>query len=192
MSSRPQLFGLVLAGGRSSRMGKDKGLIEFYGKPQREYVFEILEKLCDNVFLSCKNDDNIPKKLNPLPDRLNMESPLNGIITAFQHKSDVAWLTVPVDMPLVDLSVLQYLIAHGTPSCTATCFLDSDGKHPEPLVTLWEPRAYPELLAFYNAGQSSPRKFLQQSNANIILPPSKDTLININSIEELKTFQKRS
>jgi molybdopterin-guanine dinucleotide biosynthesis protein A len=157
----PPIFGLVLAGGTSSRMGYDKGLVDFYGKPQREYVFEMLEGICQKVFLSCKRGNDIPAKLNPLPDSLEMESPLNGIMSAFQLKSDVAWLTVPVDMPLINKSVLEYLIAHRVNSCTATCFVDSDGQNPEPLVTLWEPVAYPELQKFHDGGQTSPRKFLQ-------------------------------
>jgi len=192
MNTHSEIFGLVLAGGQSNRMGYDKGLIQFYGKPQREHVFEMLGDICHRVFLSCKNDDTVPKKLNPLADRLDMEGPLNGIMTAFQFNSEVAWLTVPVDMPLIDLPVLQYLVAHRAPSRTATCFFDSDGQYPEPLVTLWEPIAYPELQKFHDAGQTSPRKFLQQTNANIVAPPSANILININSPEDLKNFQQRS
>jgi len=191
MSAPSAIFGLVLAGGKSSRMGRDKGLIEFYGKPHREYVFDMLGGICENVFLSCKHDKDIPEKLNPLADRLDMESPLNGIMSAFQLKSDVAWLTVPVDMPLIDVSVIQYLLAQRDPAYVATCFFDSDGQNPEPLVTLWETKAHPELLTFYNAGQTSPRKFLKEAKVNIIPPPSTNIFININSPEDLANFRKR-
>lgn len=189
MNSGSRIFGLVLAGGRSSRMGSDKGLINFHGVPQREHVFNLLSRFCENVYLSCKQDNDIPERLNPLPDKLDIESPLNGILSAFQLNSDCAWLTVPVDMPLIDESVIQYLIARRKPGCAATCFFDSDGKNPEPLVTLWEPTAYPELLTYYQGGQTSPRNFLQQHNTNIILPPAKNILTNINSPEDLKKFQ---
>ncbi len=183
-----QLFGLVLAGGNSSRMKKDKGLIAFYGKPQREYVFELLSKFCSEVFSSCKEINDIPSFLNPIPDQFNIESPLNGILTAFQKNSNVAWLTLPVDMPLIDAPTIQYLISHRSKDHVATCFFDSEGKNPEPLVTIWEPTAYVPLLEFYNSGKLSPRLFLKQSPVNTVKIPDSRALLNINSPEELLKF----
>ena len=192
MSTSSTIFGLVLAGGQSSRMGYDKGLIEFYGKPQREYVFDMLSNVCDGVFLSCKHDHDIPTKLNPLPDRFDLAGPLNGILTAFQQNSDCAWLTVPVDMPLIDQSVLEYLLRRRDTSRIATCFFDSDGVHPEPLVAVWEPCAYPLLKKSFEEGQDSPRKFLKQHRVHIHIIPAPDTsvFININSPTELEKFNR--
>jgi len=190
MSAPSAIFGLVLAGGQSSRMGHDKGLIEFYGKPQREYVFDMLCNVCDNVFLSCKQDHDIPEKLHPLPDRFDVAGPLNGILTAFQQNSDCAWLTVPVDMPLIDQSVLEYLLQRRDTSRIATCFFDSDGINPEPLVALWEPHAYPLLKKSFYDGQDSPRKFLKQHHAHLIAAPDTRILVNINSPEQLEKFNR--
>lgn len=183
------LFGLVLAGGKSSRMGVDKGLIEFYGVPQREYAFAMLTKFCQKVFLSCKSEKDIPKELNPLPDKFEIESPLNGILSAFHFNSRCAWLTVPVDMPLINEEVLRYLLQHRDPHKLATCFFDSDGENPEPLVALWETKAHPFLRAFYESGMTSPRNFLKQADVHMIAAPDSNILTNINSPEELKKFQ---
>jgi len=184
----PQLFGLVLAGGQSSRMGKDKGLIDFYGKPQREYIFELLSKFCVQVFTSCKENANIPFFLNPISDQFKIESPLNGILSAFQKRKDVAWLTLPVDMPLINSSSIEYLIFHRSKDHFATCFFDSEEKNPEPLFTIWEPKAYVALEKFYNSGKVSPRDFLKQSFVKIIKLPDVSVLLNINSPEELQKF----
>jgi molybdopterin-guanine dinucleotide biosynthesis protein A len=124
--------GLILAGGESSRMGSDKSLLNFHGRPQREYLFETLSKCCDQVFVSCNPQQQIPVSLNPLPDAFQLKSPLNGILTAFQYDHSCAWLTVPVDMPNIDLKTLEYLLAVRQPLKMATCFFDSDGKYPEP------------------------------------------------------------
>ncbi len=190
MSASSTIFGLVLAGGQSSRMGHDKGLIEFYGKPQREYVFDMLRNVCDDVFLSCKQDHDVPTKLNPLPDRFDLAGPLNGILTAFHQNSHCAWLTVPVDMPLIDQSVLEYLLQHRDTSGMATCFFDSDGVNPEPLVAVWEPHAYPLLEKGVMEGQDSPRKFLKQHRVHIIPAPDTRVFININSPAELERFNR--
>lgn len=191
MTEHNFLFGLVLAGGRSTRMKKDKGLVEFYGKPQREYMFELLKKFCDKVFTSCKTANDIPSSLNPMADQFNIESPLNGILTAFHSFSNVAWLTVPVDMPLIKADVIEYLISHRSENHLATCFFDSDGKNPEPLFTIWEHTASEPLLKFYASGKTSPRAFLKQSFVKIIKTPYPEILLNINSPEELQNFKNK-
>src|SRR5688572_25749176 len=101
--------GLVLAGGKSSRMGRDKSLIAFHGKPQRDHLFDLLSGVCSKVFVSCNATQQVPEQLNPLPDRFLIESPLNGILTALSHDPSVPWLVVAVDMPNVDLKLLNHL-----------------------------------------------------------------------------------
>jgi molybdopterin-guanine dinucleotide biosynthesis protein A len=184
-----KLNGLILAGGRSSRMGYDKSLIEYHAVSQREYLFEILTNFCDHVYTSCKKSESVPSHLNPLPDQFNLESPLNGILTAFSTHKDVAWLTVPIDMPNLDKTVLEYLIGERDQTKIATCFFDSDGEKPEPLLTLWEKHGYALMLDFYNAGNKSPREFLIQQDINVIEAPDKKYLININDPDDLKKFQ---
>jgi molybdopterin-guanine dinucleotide biosynthesis protein A len=183
------LNGLILAGGKSVRMGQDKSLIEYYDKAQREYLFTMLKTFCASVFISCKKTQSIPAHLNPLPDRHDFDSPLNGILTAFAHDAIAAWITVPVDMPLIDVEIISYLLKKRDASKVATCFFDSDGKKPEPLVAVWEPRAYPLLQKFQSAGKISPRDFLSQHDTNIIEIPDRNALANINNPEELKKFR---
>jgi molybdopterin-guanine dinucleotide biosynthesis protein A len=188
-NSAPSLFGLILAGGKSSRMGFDKGLIDYHGKPQRDYLHDLLGKYCDQVFTSCKTSNDLPSFCNPIADAFQIDSPLNGILSAFQFNNTAAWLTVPVDMPMIDDAVIQYLIDHRDASKTATCFFDSEGKKPEPLFTLWEPSVYKDLQQFYAEGKISPRDFLKQANVHIISVPDTQSLININSEEEWQQFK---
>jgi molybdenum cofactor guanylyltransferase len=184
-----RLNGLILAGGKSSRMGYDKSLIEYHSVSQREYLFQLLGNFCDLIYTSCKKSEAVPNHLNPLQDRYTLESPLNGILTAFSTHADVAWLTVPIDMPYIDRPAIEFLINKRDQTKVATCFFDSDGKKPEPLLTIWEKHAYPPMLAFFNDGNKSPREFLMREHANVIHAPDKKYLININEPEELKRFQ---
>jgi molybdopterin-guanine dinucleotide biosynthesis protein A len=178
------LNGLVLAGGFSRRMGVDKSLLVYHGKPQREYLSELLKKYCSKVFVSCRKEQHVPPGLNPLIDSLSIAGPLNGILSAFQHEK-TSWLTVAVDMPYVDETAIQMLIKGRDVKKMATCFFNKDTQQPEPLLTLWERDAHAHLLAFVEKGNISPRDFLKTHPIKMIDPPHGKTLLNFNSSDDI-------
>src|SRR6218665_2365826 len=102
---------------------------------------------CFNVYTSCRLGSDVPSLLNPLPDKMDIKSPLNGILSAFDFCSDCAWLTIAVDLPNVTREVLKDLVAQRNPQKLATCFYDSKAESVEPLLTIWEPGARPLLIA---------------------------------------------
>jgi molybdenum cofactor guanylyltransferase len=179
------LNGLVLSGGKSSRMGKDKGLIDFHGKPQREYLFDLLSSCANEVYTSLNASQTIPAHLNPLTDEFDFQSPINGILSALKKDSQKAWLVVAVDMPNVNEKVLHYLISQRDKTKTATCFYNKETALPEPLLTIWEPAAFPLLLDFVKSGKISPRDFLNTHQVKLINPPDQNVLVNINSPDQL-------
>jgi len=180
--------GLILAGGKSLRMGTDKSLINFHGKPQREYLFDLLNKVCSTVYTSYKEGTIVPEYLNPLTDQFEIESPLNGILSAFKLTSTTAWLTAPVDMPNIDLSIINYLLQHRNTDKLATCFTDSEGKDPEPLFTLWEPASFSFLKKYFETGGKGVKYFLLNHPVNIIPSPNPAMHLNINSAEDLQKY----
>ena len=161
-------------------MGSDKGLLNYNGKPQREYLFDLLGGSCAKVFTSCRKDQGVPSHLNPLVDHFHMPGPLNGILSAFAFSPQSSWLIVAVDMPFVGASALQLLTFHRNKSKMATCFFNPETQQPEPLLTLWEASAYPALLEFSKKGNISPREFLKTHPVRIIQPPDEKTLVNYN------------
>ena len=174
------VYGLVLAGGRSVRMGTDKGLLDYKGKPQREYLFDLLSGICERVFTSCRKEQNIPSSLNPITDKFDYDGPINGILSGIQSHADKAWLIIAVDMPFVDLPALEFLLKNRQKNKLATCFLHEPENFPEPLLTLWEPSAYPLLVAYASSGNISPKLFLESNAINAVKPPEKKVLSNIN------------
>jgi molybdenum cofactor guanylyltransferase len=180
------LYGLVLSGGKSTRMGRDKGLIDYNGKPQREYLFELLSVYADTVFTSCNASQDLPKHLNPLVDQFDLHSPLNGILSALKKAPDKAWLVVAVDMPNVDVHVLKNLMSQRDTTKIATCFFNRETSLPEPLLTIWEPSALQPLLTFVEGGKVSPRDFLSSHPVKMIHPEDGSILLNINSPDDLK------
>jgi molybdopterin-guanine dinucleotide biosynthesis protein A len=173
-------YGLILTGGQSTRMGSDKSLLQYTGKPQREHLHTLLSTLCANVFTSCRKDQEVPAALNPLCDYYTFPGPINGILTAFRAHPEVCWLIVAVDMPFIDEPALQVLWQGRNQQKLATCFLHSPENFPEPLLTVWEPKAFPLLLDFAQDGNISPRAFLEQSDVQTLKAPNKQILLNIN------------
>lgn len=174
------LNGLVLTGGFSTRMGRDKSLLVYNGLPQREFMFDLLTKCCHNVYTSCRKEQQVPDRLHPLVDRYEMRSPLNGILSAFDHTPSASWLVVAVDMPFITSSALEFLISQRAPDKLATCFFNPETNLPEPLLTLWESHAHSPLTAFAAQGNISPREFLRTHPVNVIFPPDLKILQNIN------------
>ncbi|MBX2940825.1 MAG: molybdenum cofactor guanylyltransferase [Cyclobacteriaceae bacterium] len=181
----PALYGLVLEGGLSSRMGKSKAHLTYHNLPQRDHVFELLKKVCVSVYYSANSQ--APVDDQTIVDAYPFQGPLNGILSAFNHKPGVAWLTVPVDMPLVNEAIIRFLIDHRDADKVATCFYDSDGKFPEPLLTIWEPNNT-SLDAFYAKGRISPREFLMTANTKLLQIPDQNALRNVNTPEDFDDF----
>lgn len=186
----PPLYGLVLAGGKSQRMGQDKGAMEYHGQPQREYMADLLAELCEEVHLSVRPGQSVESQYNVLEDSFLGLGPLGGLLSAFREKPDAAWLVVACDLPLLDQAALQELVAARHSSALATAFQSPVNEFPEPLVAIWEPRAYRVALEFLAQGYSCPRKVLINSEVALIDAQRPQTLMNVNRPEEYEKVQK--
>src|SRR5688572_9048807 len=162
-------------------MGSDKALISYHGMSQREFLFETLKTVCDEVYTSCLAGQEVPEKLNPLRDQFNIQGPMNGVLTALNKSPDRAWIIVAVDMPHISATTFHELISNRSNEKVATCFFNEAERFPEPLITLWEPKALPLLMKFWRAGRVSPRDFLKENDVQLILPSDRRVLLNINT-----------
>lgn len=182
----PPLFGLILAGGKSQRMGEDKGAIEYHGKAQREYEADLSSKYCHQTFISCRKnqDDLIESKYQKIYDTFEGLGPYGGILSAFRAHPNHAWLTLACDLPFLNKNTLKQLIDNRNPTKLATCFHNPETAFPEPLITIWEPRAYPVLLEFLSQGYSCPRKVLINTDIEELKINDTSQLVNANNMEE--------
>lgn len=181
-----KLYGLVLAGGQSTRMGRDKSTMYWHGKEQRYYIADLLQQYCDDVFISCREEQQqeIDGQYKTIVDSVDGKGPMAGILSAFEQYNDVAWLVVACDLPLVDAQTLQQLIARRDVSKTATTYKSPHDGLPEPLITIWEPKSKMVLEEFREKGHNCPRKALINSNTLIIDVPDEHALMNANTPED--------
>lgn len=183
-----ELYGLVLAGGKSVRMGHDKGIIKWHGVEQRHYITDILRDICTDVFISCRTEqqNEIDTRYNVLADAYEGAGPLNGILSAFKSNPNIAWLVTACDLPLLDTATLKYLIQHRNTTSIATTFESPFDQLPEPLITIWEPASYSILLSYFADGITCPRKVLIRNSerVTILKAPNPDALMNANTPED--------
>ncbi|MBT8297765.1 MAG: NTP transferase domain-containing protein [Maribacter sp.] len=184
-----KIYGLVLSGGKSTRMGKDKGLIAYHGKPQREYLYNLLEKVCSKTFMSIREEQlgGIPSTFRTIIDDDVFRGPFNGILSAHKKYPDVAWLVLACDLPLIDEKSLRDLIKARKGSASATAFAQKENPLPEPLCAIWEPSALTAAIPYLESGNGScPRKFLIRNDAHLVFPENAQVLMNANSEVEFK------
>jgi molybdopterin-guanine dinucleotide biosynthesis protein A len=189
MTSIAKLYGLVLSGGKSTRMGTDKGLIQYHGVPQREYLYNLLNQVCEDTFISLREEQEaaLTKEMQSIIDLNEFRGPYNGLLSAHKKYPDAAWLVLACDLPLIDLDALKELISQRDITKQATAFALKENPLPEPLCAIWEPHAFVNSLSYLESGVGTcPRKFLINHDTKLVFPENENVLLNANSEEEYK------
>ncbi len=187
MTSIAKLYGLVLSGGKSTRMGTDKGLIEYHGRPQREHLYGLLNEACDATYISLREDQEVktPFGFATIADEDVFRGPFNGILSAHNKHPGVAWLVLACDLPLIDLEAIVQLVSERDPKKYATTFSATENPLPEPVCAIWEPQALQKAIAYLEAGNGTcPRKFLINNDTKLVFPKNKNAIVNTNSKED--------
>jgi molybdopterin-guanine dinucleotide biosynthesis protein A len=186
------LYGLILSGGKSSRMGTDKALLEYHGLPQRDLLYQMVAQVCEHTFLSMREEQLVDLK-QPFPyilDKNEYKGPFNGLLSAHATYPTVAWLVFACDLPLLDQEAIAQLVRERDPHKDATSFATRQTGLPEPLAAIWEPRGLKKAIDYlYGAQSSCPRKFLINADTKIIFPENDRVLMNANSMEDFKRIQ---
>jgi molybdenum cofactor guanylyltransferase len=188
----PNVVGLVLAGGESRRMGRDKAALEFAGQSQLERTMELLARHLPEVFVSVRDSQRhdplrarFPQVIDaPAPADSELAGPIAGVLGAFALRPDHAWLVVACDLPLLDDAAVSSLLAGRDPTAVATAYASAHDGLPEPLCAIWEPAAASKLAAHAVGGNRCPRKFLLRNGA-ALLPARESVSVNVNTPAEL-------
>ncbi|PHI18895.1 hypothetical protein CEQ90_15755 [Lewinellaceae bacterium SD302] len=180
----PVLKALILAGGKSSRMGQDKAeLVYRNGISESERLTEICRELGLEVHHSVQTTD--PGAIVPqIGDRFLGLGPLGAIASAFLHEPDTAWLVLACDLPLLEKADLATLLAKRDSRKYATALRGASRPFPEPLIAIYEPRAYERILRFLSLGYACPRKVLINSDIATLSVRNEQPLTNANTPEE--------
>ncbi len=196
------LTGVVLAGGRSTRMGSNKALIKIKGKEMLSWVVEGLNPLVSEIIVVAKDESAqssyrkiVPHSVKVFTDIMELDGPLVGMYTAFlECKSDYAYVH-PIDSPVINKGVVQYL------------FQKAEGY--DASIVKWEDGTIEPMHAVYNVRASlagaklaldhedSSAKVLANRLENVNYIPVDDlrkfddklvSLLNVNTPQELDSI----
>jgi molybdopterin-guanine dinucleotide biosynthesis protein A len=190
MTAAPPVYGLILAGGASTRMQRDKAALVYAGRSQLDRAFEMVGRNVAKVFVSVRAAQATDPTRAGRPlivDSLTLGEdggPIIGIRSAFAAFPDVAWLVLACDLPFLSDAALEQLLAERDPTRLATAYLSTHDGLPEPLCAVWEPAAAAALAAHQQSGRRCPRKFLIHHPVKLLEPRDRRALDNVNTPEE--------
>lgn len=182
------LKALIMAGGRSIRMGKDKTRLTYHREEQFLHLKHVLDGLGIPAIHSCRQDQVeyfTSQGCEVIVDRVSDLGPLGGIVSAFMREPETAWLVLACDLPLLDAEVINELIQNRDHFSVATAFVSPHDRFPEPLIAIWEPKSYPIAMKFISEGYSCPRKVLINSASTLIVSKSPEKLANVNTVDDI-------
>jgi len=190
MNAVAPLYGLVLAGGASTRMGQDKATLAYHGRAQLQWAYELLTGVCERSYVSVRPDQRDEPTRASLPQIVDTQpgiGPMAGISAALAAHPRAAWLILACDLPFLSRDTLAHLIAHRDTSRIATAYRSTHDQLPEPLCAIWEPQSREAVNNWIAIGKQCPRKLLINSDAALLDQPDARSLDNINTPDEFST-----
>jgi len=195
-----ELNGLILVGGKSRRMGKDKSSLKVGGKLLLEQTSKLLQTYCKDVFVSCRSEQDNEEHLKNMPkifDSAGEIGPLGGIISALDElKSDI--FVVACDLPNLNTQIMDSIFKqyNKNTNTNAITFFNTQRGHIEPLCSIYKYEIIDDLKAKANEGVYCPNKILNtlQNVTKLDLKSEAElsTLANMNTPQDFLELTKES
>jgi molybdopterin-guanine dinucleotide biosynthesis protein A len=190
----PVLAGLVLAGGRSSRFGSDKGAARIAGVSLLDRTVALLAAVVAPVYVAVRSDqldDPLRRSHQLIVDEQAEIGPAAALLSAHRRFPETAWFVIACDMPRLTAEALRRLHEARDARAAATAYRSSVSGNPEPLCAIYEPAT---LAAFrrlvLSGGNPSPLAFLvsllAQDAVKLLQPDSPGLLTNVNTPAEFE------
>ncbi|MGH1386931.1 molybdenum cofactor guanylyltransferase [Kordia sp.] len=164
-ATKKQITGIILAGGKSKRMGSDKGFILYNGKPFIQHSIDALEPLVTEIIIVSNNKEYDVFKKKRVVDIIPDAGPLAGLYTGLQHATTEDNLVLSCDIPLINTTILKELINHST-EADIVQVQSQDRKMP--LIALYKKKCKDQCLSLLEQGERRLRVLIEKSNTKTI------------------------
>ena len=189
MKKSKTITGIILAGGKSSRMGKDKGFLKLKGETFMNHIIKALKPIVGDIIIVSNNSDYDVFKLKRVGDIMEDSGPLAGWYTGLFYSETENNIVLSCDVPLINTLVLEKLIENIT-SETDVIQCESQGKT-MPLVSMYKKHCMHPILNLLQAGERRLQFAIKGLEVRTIKldPELEKTVRNINTIEDLKEIK---
>lgn len=191
-TSPPPLLGLVLAGGRSERLARDKAAVRIDGVVLLDRAVNLLAGVTPDVCVAVRPDqvdDAVRRRHRLITDPQPGLGPAGGLLAAHLDRPDAAWLVLACDMPAIDAAHVGALVARRDPARAGVAWRNPLDGLPEPLCALYEPATLARLAGQVAAGRSvSPRALLAGADVLLLESEPSTAFSSINTPADLARF----
>ncbi len=187
MSLEKNITGIILAGGKSSRMGSEKGLLWLEGKPFIQHIVEALQPVAKEIIIVSSNSEYDTFGLKRIEDIIPECGPIAGLHAGLTNSKTEDNLVVSCDVPLITTSLLRKLLPYKNIDYDVVQF-EAEGKT-IPLIALYKKRCVEKCFEFLSKGEKRLSKLVSKFNTKTIAVQEKELFLvkNINTIEDLNT-----
>ncbi len=178
-------IGVVACGGKSSRMGFDKSLINYHGKAQAYHLHDMMQELCKEVWLSCntkQSESSFEASYNQLTDHPKYAhiGPMAALLTGFSKFGRANILLIGCDYPLLEKTDLDAFAAALKNDEPAAFYNPASGFY-EPLLAYYPGNSFKDLQKRYAARNFSLQAFLKEHEALQFIPQQEHSMRSIDT-----------
>lgn len=184
METKPNITGIILAGGQSSRMGSDKGLLFFNKKHFIQHIIDVLKPLVSEIIIVANQKEYDVFGVKRIDDIFINQGPLAGVYTGLKHSTTKKNVVLSCDIPLINTAVLKLLLNKQNQN-TNIIQIESQGKT-MPLIALYDKKCEAYFLKLLKQGERRLRVAVNKVGAsNIVLPTAyQKHVLNINTKQQ--------
>ncbi|MCF8226742.1 MAG: molybdenum cofactor guanylyltransferase [Bacteroidales bacterium] len=188
------ITGILLAGGKSTRMGTDKGTIDTGDKKLFQYPLKLLEATCDEILISTCRTSQDYKHYEQVCDEIYGIGPLGGIYTCLKRSASDINIVLSYDMPMLTQSLIIDLLGYSDAYELVLPALEK--KDPEPLCGIYNKSLTGSIEKIISGGAYAVHKLIPMVKTRILtITASKDyfhpdLFMNVNSPADLEYYFK--
>lgn len=191
MKAKHNISAFILCGGKSSRMGTEKGLVNYNNQPFIQLVIDAIVPITTNIFLVTDNQEYTDFNYPLVADVYKNKGPVGGIFSALDRSETENNLILSCDIPKISTNVIKNYLINNISDQKDVIFL-SDDKNVYPLIGIYNKRVKPKLSEAISSNRIKLLSLLNELNCQVIKvnPRDFESLKNINTQDELKILEK--
>lgn len=194
LEHKEEVTGIILAGGKAKRLGKDKGLLRVGPRPILDATIEKLASFCKETILVGENLSKYSAQIKVIHDEVPNQGPLQGILSGLKASSTRYSLVVGVDMPFLNQELLKFLVSQADDS---SVIIPESPKGLEPLCAVYSRSCIEPIGSELSKRNFKIASFFEKVNLKIVtqdevlkIDPQFLSFFNINTGEDLSLAKK--